>query len=277
MLRKSLWYTRRSYNGNSYDYYTPQSFWGRNKPALVTSGIIGVCCGTYYCQWIAGRLAEKGDPAPSNWIRQNFVNSAENVREGRWWVMVSSSLAHNSLPHLGFNMLALWGFGSSFVGVFGVRCFVGLWMISAASCSAAQILWQHTQERLRSEMVGRRWDKREDPTILGIRISRERALAISGGSGASQPHYGGSLGASGVVCGLTGTLLCCSPTMTMQLLVLPMPLWLFQTLFTMGSVFCMATGFVPEIGHAGHLGGMAAGIAYYYGIARPWLRRVRWV
>ncbi|CAD6588652.1 MAG: hypothetical protein ASARMPRED_003679 [Alectoria sarmentosa] len=273
-FRRLPWSSHRSYTRNSYGYYTPISFWARNKPTIVVGGVIGLCCGTYYWQWTAAKVAERGDHALSDLIRRNFINSAENIREGRWWVLISSSFAHGNLLHLGFNMIALWGFGSGFVGMFGVPWFVGLWTFSAASCSAAQIYWQHTQERLRRETVGRRLDKRDDPTILGIRISRERALAISGGSGVHGPQFGGSLGASGAVCGLTGMFLCTMPKMPIQqLFFLPMPLWLGEVALIVGSAFCMATGYAPEFGHAGHLGGTAAGIAYYYGAVRPWLRR----
>ena len=56
--------------------------------------------------------------------------------------------------------------------------------------------------------------------------------------------------------------------------VLLMPLWLGELALTVGSGYCMATGYAPSVGHAGHLGGTAAGIAYYYALVRPWLRRV---
>ena len=189
--------------------------------------------------------------------------------------MITSSFAHNDLMHLGFNMLALWGFGTSIITIFGVTNFVGLWMFSAASCSAAHIYWERTKDRLRGETTGRRWDKpEEDLKILGIPISRERAQAISGGS-AAYGQFGGSAGSSGAICGFTGMFLCCAPKMQVQVIVFPMSLWLFEAIFAVGSVFCMANGYIPIIGHAGHLGGTAAGISYYYAVARPWLRRIR--
>ena len=190
--------------------------------------------------------------------------------------MISSSFVHDNELHLGFNMLALWGFGRILVNVIGIPCFVGLWVFSAASFSAAQIYWEHTLRRLHREMVSRRWDKREDPKILGIPICRERALAISGGSGALELHHAGCAGASGVICGLSGLLLCCAPNLSIQRffpLPLAMPLWLGELIFATGSAFCMATGYFPTYWHAGHLGGTAVGIAYFYGVARPWLRR----
>ena len=268
-------YPYRGYNRNSYNAYTPESAWSRNKPKIVVGGVIGLCCGTYCCQWTAKKLSDQGNHAFYDIIRRNFINSADNIKEGRWWVMVTSSFAHVNLLHLGINMVVLWGFGNGFVALFGVPAFAGLWLLSAASCSAAQNHWEETRERLRKEMAGHRWDKRpEDLTILGMRISKERALAISGGSGALGPHYGGSAGASGALSGLLGFFLFYMPKMPVQLFfILPMPLWLAQLAFTTGSVYYMANGYSPGIGHAGHMGGTVAGIAYYYGVIRPWLRR----
>ena len=265
----------RGYNRNSYNAYTPESAWSRNKPKIVVGGVIGLCCGVYCCQWTAKKLSDQGNHVLHDFMRQNFINSADNFKEGRWWVMFSSSFAHVNLLHLVINMVVLWGFGTGFVALFGVSKFVGLWACSAASCSAAQTYWDETQKRLRKEMVGQRWDKRpENLTILGVRISRERALAISGGSGTLGPHYGGSAGASGALSGLLGVFLCYMPKMPVQqFFILPMPLWLAQLAFTTGSVYCMANGYSPGIGHAGHMGGMVAGIAYYYSTLRPWLRR----
>lgn len=271
VLRRPAWSSHRSYNNNSYGYYTPESFWVRNKPNIVVGSIIGFCCVTYYYKWTAENLAAKGNHARADLIRRNFVNSGENLREGRWWVMISSSFAHGNLMHLGFSVLPIWGFGRPLVGLLGVPCFMGLCVISAVSSSRAYIYWEDTKETLRKEMFNRRWDKPKDPRVLGIQISKERALAISGSGGA---HYGGSQGASGIACGLTGARVCIMPwAWTSYFSILPMPLWAGETLLTIASVVGMATGYAPIVGHAGHLGGTAVGIAYYYGIARPWLRR----
>ena len=271
--RRPLLSYRRSYHQNSYGYDAPESFWKRNKSRIVVGGAIGLCCGTYFCQWTAEKLAQQGDSALHDRIRQNLINSVENIRERRWWVIFSSSFAHINLAHLGVNMFCLWRLGRDFVYVFGIPHFVGLWVFAAASCSLAQICWQNTQERLRVETTGRRWDKSPEHKILGISISRERALAISGRDGPPGPHQGGSAGASGVICGLTGLFVSFMPNMRMTIMIFTTRLWIGEVVFAAGSVFCMATGALPSIGHAGHLGGVAAGIAYYYGVARPWLRR----
>ncbi|KAM0805221.1 hypothetical protein BDR22DRAFT_798531, partial [Usnea florida] len=156
---------------------------------------------------------------------QNLINSPENVNEGRWWVLVTSSIAHASPVHLLINTFAVWGFVQGTITLFGVPLFVGAWLFTAASSSA--------------------------------------------------PRFGGSVGASGAICGLTGLFLCYMPKLPIRLLfVLPMPLWLGELAFTVGSGYCMATGYAPSVGHAAHLGGTAAGIAYYFALVRPWLRRV---
>ena len=46
------------------------------------------------------------------------------------------------------------------------------------------------------------------------------------------------------------------------------PLRSTQLIFVVESVYYMTTGSVQLFGHAGHLGGMAAGVAYYDGLAR---------
>lgn len=273
VFTRPLWSHRRNYNQSSYGYYTPESFWARNKSTIVIGGVIGLCCGTYFYQWTAEKIAEQGDHTWNDQLQQNLISSAKNIREGRWWVVLTSSFAHGDLVHLCINMYCLWIFGTSLVHGLGVSCFMGLWAVSAVSCSAAQIYWQNTQERLRRETAGRRWERPEQFSVLGIPISRERAVAIAGASGSLEPHYGGSIGASGVLCGLTGTLLCLAPRMRVLVFFLSAPLWSTQLIFVVGSMYCMATGSVQLLGHAGHLGGMVAGVVYYYGVARPWLRR----
>lgn len=264
----------RYYQANGYGYYTPASFWARNKATIVVGGAISLCCGTYACQWTAERLALQGDHTWNDVIRRNFVNSPENVMAGRWWVILNSSFAHTNLLHLGVNMFGIWDFGKFLVGLLGVPHFVGFWVTSACACSIASNYWESTRERLRAETAFRRWDNAPPIKVLGIPISRERALAISGGNDAHGSQYGGSVGASGVLCGLTGFLLGYAPRTSASFFFLPAaPLWIGGLVFSAGSAYCMATGNIPSIGHAGHLGGLAAGFAYYYGVARPWLRR----
>lgn len=229
---------------------------------------IFICCAVFMNQVLAQQEANQGNHTRQDWIEQNLINSVENVRQGRWWVMLGSSFAHGNLLHLGINMYALWSVGNGFVSIFGFRLFVALWVNSAVASSAAQIYWYNTKQRFQTEL--QRWDHKQKYTILGIPISKERARVIAG---ASDSQYGGSVGASGVTCGLIGLYLFFAPRAPVVMFqFIHSPIWLSEIIFLGGSAFCLATGYLPAIAHAAHLGGTTAGVFYYYSVARPYLR-----
>ena len=229
-----------------------------------------ICCAVFMNQLLAQQEANQGNHTRQDWIEQNLINSTENVRQGRWWVMLSSSFAHGNIIHLGINMYALWSIGSGFVSIFGFRRFAVLWVASAFASSTAQNYWQKTKQRLQIE--SQRWDNNQKYTILGIPISKERARVIAG---TSDSPYAGSVGASGVTCGLIGLYLFFAPRVPVVVFsFIHSPMWLSQVVFLGGSVLCLATGALTGIAHAAHLGGTAAGVAYYYSVARPYVRKM---
>ena len=231
---------------------------------------IFICCAVFMNQLLAQQEANQGNRTRQDWIEQNLISSTENVKQGRWWVMLGCSFAHGNLIHLGINMFALWSVGKGFVSIFGFRRFAVLWVGSAFMSSAAQLYWQNTKQRL--HMESKRWDNNQKYTILGIPISKERARVIAG---ASDSQYAGSVGASGVTCGLIGLYLFFTPRAPVVLFqFIHSPLWLSEFVFLGGSAFCLATGFLPVIAHAAHLGGTASGVAYYYSVARPYVRNM---
>ena len=263
------WSYRRLYHRSSFDDYWERS-WGINKATVAMSFTIFICCAVFMNQVIAVKEVEQGNRTRQDWIEQNLISSTENVRQGRWWVMLGSSFAHGNLLHLGINMWALWSVGNGFVSVFGFRRFAVMWAFSAVASSAAQLYWQDTKQRFEMEL--KRWDHNQKYTILGIPISKERARVIAG---AGDSQYGGSVGASGVTCGLIGLYLFFAPMTSVTLLhVINSPIWLSEIVFLGGSAYCLATGLLPIIAHAAHLGGTAAGVAYYYGVARPYIRNI---
>jgi hypothetical protein len=66
-------------------------------------------------------------------FNKHFVLSIKNIREGRYYVLLTHTFAHSNLMHLGFNMLALWGFGRIIVMMYGVRTFAGIWWVNFQS------------------------------------------------------------------------------------------------------------------------------------------------
>ena len=268
LIRRPPWSYRRHYRRTSYDDYFETS-WNISK----TTGVLVLTifpCTTLFL-YLSGEefKSAKGEPSEYDWIQKNIFNKAENVDAGRWWVMFNSSFAHVNLLHLGINMFTLWSFGKTFIEGLGVPCFAGLWVVAAFASSAADIYWQKKKKRL--QMDTRRWDQGQKYTVLGIPISRERALAIAG----SDTRNAGGVGSSGVLFGCLGVFLCVGPTQRATLLgIFSAPLWVHTAVFVGGSAYCLATNFLPMLGHAAHLGGTAAGVAYYFAVAGPLLRRI---
>lgn len=268
--RRPLWSYRRHYNQRAFDGYFEALFRVNASQGYVAITIL-ISCAIYLHKRLRELMAGEGDHVGNDFYKRHTVTSLENVREGRWWVLFTSSFAHGNILHLGINMACLWSFGPSFVGAFGLPCFATVWAVSAVACSAAGLGWESTQDRLRMETAGRGWYKTQEYKILGIPISRRMAVAIASG----YHQHEGSVGSSGALCGLIGVLLCVAPTASVRILgIVPASLWVSELLFVAGSAYCMLTGNLAALGHAGHLSGTAAGIACYYAQIRPWLRRI---
>ena len=82
---------------------------------------------------------------PLKFIERNFICSVNNVKSGRWWVVLTSSFAHFNPLHLIVNTSALWDIGRMFVHLFGTPAFVGTWLVSAITGSLATLYWQRYQ------------------------------------------------------------------------------------------------------------------------------------
>lgn len=147
------------------------------------------------------------------------------------WQLLSYGFLHGSLTHLCFNMLALFMFGRELEYVLGVRRFGQLYFASVISAALMQL------------------------------------LVSSGHSGAPVP----TVGASGGVFGLLLAFGLFFPRRTIMLLIppIPMPAWLFVTLYGLLELALGVFGSGSSIAHFAHLGGMlGAGL-----LIRRWLKR----
>ena len=163
---------------------------------------------------------------------------------------------HFQPVHLGCNVLALLSFGSA-AQVFGPSGYVGLWLGSAVACGAAQVLWEMFQEQ---ELKKRKKDR---IAIFGHQLVQDDPTHST--------IFARSIGASGSVLGIITALSCMNPNTGIGMFFIPLyvPAWGCGLAFITFSGYCMVTNSLPALGHAGHLGGMAFGAAYYY----VWLRR----
>jgi membrane associated rhomboid family serine protease len=149
------------------------------------------------------------------------------------WQLVTYSFLHGGLMHLLFNMLALYMFGSDLERVFGAKRFTIYYFVSVVSAALAQI-----------------------------------AVATLGGL----PPFP-TVGASGGVFGLLLAFGMYFPRRMVMLLFppIPMPAWLFVTLYGALELFLGVTGTAQGIAHFAHLGGMLGG----YLTIRAWRSRSR--
>ncbi len=247
--------SRRFYQ--SYNQFNPpRSRWQRSAPYIITGGAVGLCIIGYgYHLFSINQYITAHDRRHVDLVEQNFVNSRENLLNGRWWTLVSSSFMHYGFLHLACNMYGLISFGPYAVQTFGPGAFIGLWLGSAVACGAAAILWEQFQKQERRKRGNDRIK------IFGRQLVNDDPTAT----------FARSIGASGSLLGIVTAQCCLYPRLGISMIGLPfsIPAWGAGLIFVNFSLWAMVTGILPGIGHAGHLGGMAFGAAYYY----SWLRR----
>lgn len=143
------------------------------------------------------------------------------------WQVLTYAFLHGNLMHLAFNMLAVFMFGADIERVFGSKRFLNYWLVCIVSAACLQLLVQLGSE---------------DANI--------------------------TIGASGGVFGLLLAFGLYFPRRTIVLLIppIPMPAWLFVTLYGALELFLGITGTQAGVAHFAHLGGMLGG----YLLIRHW-------
>jgi membrane associated rhomboid family serine protease len=137
------------------------------------------------------------------------------------WQLVSYAFLHGSGSHLFFNMFALYMFGSDVERVFGRNRFILYYFVCVISAAAAQLL----------------------------------VAVFAGGD----PYP--TVGASGGIFGILLAFGMFFPQRRILLLIppIPLPAWLFVTLYGVIELAMGVTGFDSSVAHFAHLGGMAGG------------------
>lgn len=143
------------------------------------------------------------------------------------WQILTYGFLHGGLMHLLFNMFGLYMFGSDIESVWGQRRFLLYYLTCIVTAALAQ-------------------------------------LTVTWLTGSVYP----TVGASGGVFGLLLAFGMMFPRRTVVLLIppIPMPAWLFVTLYGVIELYLGITGSVSGVAHFAHLGGMVGGyllIAYW--------------
>ena len=133
------------------------------------------------------------------------------------WQLVTYGFLHGGISHIFFNMFALYMFGSTLERVFGTRRFLVFYFASVVSAGLTQ-------------------------------------LAVTAMTSTVHP----TVGASGGVFGLLLAFGMYFPKQRIVLLIppIPMPAWLFVTLYGALELFLGVTGSQAGVAHFAHLGGM---------------------
>jgi membrane associated rhomboid family serine protease len=154
------------------------------------------------------------------------------------WQVITYGFTHTAFLHLFFNMFGLYMFGKPLEQEWGTRNFLVYYFASVLAAAGTQILW----------------------TTM---------------TGSSAP----TIGASG---GVFGILLAFAVLFPKQRLILlfppiPMPAWLFVTLYAIFELYLGVTGTQAGVAHFAHLGGMLGGALVFavWRTPRPAARRQR--
>jgi rhomboid-like protein len=210
--------------------------------------------------WSMWKYAET-DRRLQKFMLQNFTTSGHDVvKNGRVDTLLWCVFSHKDGWHLFGNCFTLYFFGNSVISVLGPMKFLTFYTAAGVFASTCQVLVPYYRKAIREHSnrnswtfdAGRRWWGDSD---IWTRC----------------------LGASGAISGVVMTSIAFFPRQLIYVYgVLPVPAALFGLAYVLKDVL----GIVQQdsssgVGHAAHLGGAAAGLAYgLYQLLR--MRRMRW-
>lgn len=145
------------------------------------------------------------------------------------WQVLSYAFLHANLLHLAVNMFGLWMFGSDLERVWGSRRFGVFLIVSVLAAAAAQLI-------------------------------------VTASVGSNAPTVGASGGLFGLLVGFA--MVFPQRTITPLIPPVPMPAWLFVTLYGLIELTLGVTGTATGVAHFAHLGGLFGGwcvIRYWRG------------
>ncbi len=154
------------------------------------------------------------------------------------WQVVTYAFLHGGLLHLGFNMFGLWMFGTELERIWGPRRLALCYGVSVLTAAAAQ-------------------------------------LVVTSAMGSQAPTIGASGGLFGLLIGFA--MVFPHRTITLLLPPIPMPAWLFVTLYGLIELTLGVTRTEGGVAHFAHLGGLFGGwmVMRYWRGQFPFGRRRR--
>lgn len=154
------------------------------------------------------------------------------------WQVGTYAFLHGGLAHLAFNMFGLWMFGGELERLWGPRRLALFYGVSVLAAAAAQLL-------------------------------------VTGLMNSGAPTVGASGGLFGLLIGFA--MVFPRRTITPLLPPIPMPAWLFVTLYGLVELTLGVTGSASGVAHFAHLGGLFGGwmVMRYWRGQPPFAQRRR--
>jgi membrane associated rhomboid family serine protease len=153
------------------------------------------------------------------------------------WQIISYAFLHGNVTHIGFNMLGLWMFGAEIERYVGPKRVLACYFASVVTAALTQLFI---------------------PMLFGAPPAP-------------------TIGASGGVFGLLLAYALMFPTRKVVPLIppIPMPAWLFATIYAGIELFLGVTGTLSGIAHFAHLGGMIGSALVVTQWRRAAVRKIR--
>lgn len=127
----------RFYHGGHYQSSLSQSI-GKG----LVGASIGSCCLLFYYK-----------SQHPNALDKDFVLSKRNIKEGRWWTMITHTFNHENLSHLFGNMFTVYFFGSNIAMAYGPVTFAALWIGAGVAGAIASLASEPKAEKGRGRYV----------------------------------------------------------------------------------------------------------------------------
>lgn len=214
----------RSYSGG----FGPERQYAANMALL--KGLMGVNVAIWGYGMYAWGQAKEGHPANYVKFMQNMTMNITEFKNGYYWQAITAAFTHKDFFHIAANLFTFWYMGR---GLAGMPVTPGQFMViifGSALSGSLFWLWQQDQK-----------------LKMGGADIRQRGM-----------------GFSGALLGAVSVLACLQPRSKVFIYgVVPVPLGILALGYAFYDGYYLNSQ-NTRTAHAGHVGGMAFGVAYYF-------------
>ncbi|PWN43900.1 rhomboid-domain-containing protein [Ceraceosorus guamensis] len=118
--------------------------------------------------------SERKDPRRLLWMNSNICCSMENLRNGKYWTLVTAMFSHSDLQHAFGNFVLLFIFGRPLVRLLGPVGWLGLYLTSGIVATGGAVVWDEYVDPMLAEVCS--WRNADE--------ERRSARPLHGASGA---------------------------------------------------------------------------------------------